>query len=78
MPETPPQRLEASMTQWLANNPMARRLDALRPEVFATTRSLDDAMAADDPLARRYEQRFSHRFDDSMTQWLENDQLDVL
>ena len=33
---------------------------------------------ADDSMARRYEQRFSQRLDDSMTQWLEDDQLDAL
>ena len=33
---------------------------------------------ADDPIARRYEQRFSQRLEGSMIQWLADDQLDAL
>ena len=32
-------------------------------------------MAADDPMARRYEQRFSQRLEDSMIQWLADDPM---
>ena len=39
---------------------------------------LDDSMAADNPMARRYKQRFSQRLEDLMTQWLEDNQLDAL
>ena len=44
----------------------------------AITRGLDDSMAADDPMARQYKQRFLQQLEDVMTQWLEDDQLDAL
>ena len=63
------------MTQWLADDPMARRYEQRFSQL------LEDSMIqwlADDPMARRCEQRFSQRLEDLIIQWLADDQLDAL
>ena len=67
-------RLDVSMSQDHADDPMARRLKQRLSQKADSRTQLDDSMAADDPMAKRLDTSMSdtppQQLEASMIQWL--------